>query len=185
MIVADANLISFLVLRGENMATASAVYVKDRDWIAPPLWRSEVRNVLCTYLRSGRVSLEQAIAAFKKAAELVADYDGHMPEDEVFALAVASGCSGYDCEYAWLAQRLHVPLVTGDRKLLAALPHRRIPCRFRRYVDMAGRHVASAREIATRPVSPRRFVSSHAGLSNSHLLPPHRRGSISSAMAAW
>jgi predicted nucleic acid-binding protein len=41
----------------------------------------------------------------------------------VLALAVRSGCSAYDCEFVWTAQNSNVPLVTGDRKVLAAFPH--------------------------------------------------------------
>jgi len=40
----------------------------------------------------------------------------------VLDLAIASGCSGYDCEFVALAQHLEVPMVTADQKVLRAFP---------------------------------------------------------------
>ncbi|MDQ5915459.1 MAG: VapC toxin family domain ribonuclease, partial [Pseudomonadota bacterium] len=32
------------------------------------------------------------------------------------------GCSGYDCEFVALAKRIGAPLVSGDKRLIAAFP---------------------------------------------------------------
>ena len=45
-----------------------------------------------------------------------------VPADEVLKLAVSSGCTGYDSEFALLARDLSVRLVTLDRELLQAFP---------------------------------------------------------------
>lgn len=51
MIVVDTNLIGYLFLSSEGSLLAEAVLIKDMDWVAPLLWRSELRNVLAYYLR--------------------------------------------------------------------------------------------------------------------------------------
>ena len=40
----------------------------------------------------------------------------------VLELALASGCSAYDCEFVTLARQLDTALVTSDRKLLTTFP---------------------------------------------------------------
>lgn len=45
-----------------------------------------------------------------------------MDAESVLRLAFSSGCSAYDCEFVALAGKLGVPLVTADRRVLAAFP---------------------------------------------------------------
>ena len=49
MIVADTNVISYLLLPTGFSEQASQLYRIDPDWAAPELWRSEFRNVLALY----------------------------------------------------------------------------------------------------------------------------------------
>ncbi len=44
----------------------------------------------------------------------------------VLELAEASGCTAYDCEFVYVAERMDVPLITSDKKLLASFPDRAI-----------------------------------------------------------
>ena len=46
MIVVDSNIIAYWLLPGEKMAEAESVWQKDSNWIVPPLWKSEFRNIL-------------------------------------------------------------------------------------------------------------------------------------------
>ena len=57
MIVADSSLIAPCVVPGEMTKLALAVYSRDSEWVAPPLWRSEVSNVLATQMRLKGMSL--------------------------------------------------------------------------------------------------------------------------------
>jgi predicted nucleic acid-binding protein len=59
MIVADTNLIVYLFITGDQTALAQKVLDKDPQWIVPPLWQSEFRNVLAAYIRRG-MALQQA-----------------------------------------------------------------------------------------------------------------------------
>ncbi|MDP4682094.1 MAG: type II toxin-antitoxin system VapC family toxin [Cyanobium sp. MAG_255] len=70
---------------------------------APPLWRSEWRNVLSTYLWRDLLQISEAVAS-----------------EQVLQLANRSRCSAYDCEFVVAAQQLGVPLVTEDRAVLVA-----------------------------------------------------------------
>jgi predicted nucleic acid-binding protein len=51
MIVVDTNVIAYFVLRNEHSALADSVLEKDSIWLAPKLWRSEMRNLLALYVR--------------------------------------------------------------------------------------------------------------------------------------
>lgn len=118
MIIADTNLVVYFTLRGERRATARAVRVRDKDWVAPPLWASEFRNVLATYVRAGRLTPAQARDTWETARALVRDE----AVDPLRALDAAfdRGLSGYDAEFVALADALGVPLVTDDGRVLAA-----------------------------------------------------------------
>ena len=50
MIVVDTNLVAYAVLPGERTADALALAERDPAWIAPALWRRELRNVLATLM---------------------------------------------------------------------------------------------------------------------------------------
>ncbi|NJD18519.1 MAG: type II toxin-antitoxin system VapC family toxin, partial [Gemmatimonadetes bacterium] len=120
MIVADTNLISYLVLPGEHTREAEAVLRADPAWAAPLLWRSELRNVLATYVRGGRLALGDALSMAERAEELMAGREFTVPTEDVLSLAASSGCSAYDCEFVVLARELGVALVTVDAGLLSA-----------------------------------------------------------------
>ncbi len=61
MIVADTNVIAYLLIPSPFTAMAERVYRRDAEWVAPRLWRSEFRNVLSLYVRRAVLTLEQAI----------------------------------------------------------------------------------------------------------------------------
>lgn len=122
MIVVDTNVVAYLLLRGPQTAAAEALLEAQPTWAAPPLWRSEWRNVLCGYLRRGSLSLEQVIALQEQAETLVIGHEEPVQSQAVLRLAASSGCSAYDCEFVAVAQQLDAPLVTADRALLKAFP---------------------------------------------------------------
>jgi predicted nucleic acid-binding protein len=122
VIVADTNLIAYLLITGPFTADAEKVLYKEPVWAAPVLWRSELASVLALYVRTGAVSLTGAEAHFRRAAQLVGPHEFTVEHPEVLRLSSTSGCSTYDCEFAWGAQAAGVQLVTSDKKLLAAFP---------------------------------------------------------------
>ena len=58
MIVADTNIISYLIINSEFTDLAEKVYKQDPEWSAPRLWRSEFRNILAFYNRNNVLSLD-------------------------------------------------------------------------------------------------------------------------------
>jgi predicted nucleic acid-binding protein len=105
MIVVDTNIISYFYLGGEFPDLAERAFQKDPHWMAPFLWRSELRSILILCVR-------KKIITYEDAAQIL----------NVLHLASQSGCSVYDCEFVALAQDLQVPLVTMDKKVLKEFP---------------------------------------------------------------
>jgi predicted nucleic acid-binding protein len=122
MIVADTNLIAYFFISGRHTAHAKSAFMKDPDWVAPLLWKSEFRNVLATYLRQGHLSLENALKIAAEAELLFHGNEYSVPSDRVLRLVVKSKCAAYDCEFAALAEDLGVKLVTSDKVILSAFP---------------------------------------------------------------
>lgn len=122
MIVADSNLIAYLMISGEQTPLAQAVLRRDPEWTAPLLWRSEFRNVLALYLRQQHLSLADALQYMQEAETLLAGGEYPVDSAPVLRPAERSGCSAYDCEFVHLAEELGVPLVTSDGKVLRAFP---------------------------------------------------------------
>jgi predicted nucleic acid-binding protein len=124
VIVADTNLIAYLLLDSAQTVLAETVLEKDGDWRVPPLWRHEFRNILATYVRADRLALPAALRHMANAEALVMTDESSELADtaEILRLAKNSGCSGYDCEFVALAKRIGAPLVSGDKRLVAAFP---------------------------------------------------------------
>jgi predicted nucleic acid-binding protein len=122
MIVADTNLIAYLLIQSPQTPDAEAVFQKDPSWTAPVLWRSEFRNVLALYLRQAHLTLADALQYMQEAEALLADREYEVPSAAVLQLAQQSGCTAYDCEFVHVAQELGVPLVTSDKRVLSAFP---------------------------------------------------------------
>lgn len=124
MIVADANLLAYLVIPGERTGEAEAVLAKDPTWAAPILWRSELRSVVHKYIALGKLTVATALTLLEQVEDVLGGREGEVDSRDVLTLASRSKCSTYDCEYVALAEALDVPLVTTDRALLKGFPKR-------------------------------------------------------------
>lgn len=124
MIVVDSNVIAYCWIHGALTDLAQAVRLRDPQWHAPVLWRSEMRSILTGYLRAGNLDRAQ-VARIMGAAQAALEGGEHLvPDEAVFELAGESPLSAYDCEFVALATVLSVPLVTADRDVLRAFPDR-------------------------------------------------------------
>lgn len=122
MIVVDTSIIGYLYLASPHSHQAEQVLLKDADWAAPLLWRSEFRNVLALYLRKHWLSLEASQQIMTEALSLMEDREYEVDSDQVLKLVTLSSCSAYDCEFVALAQELGVSCVTVDKQLLSDFP---------------------------------------------------------------
>jgi len=120
--VVDANVVAYAVLPGEQTEAALRALEKDAEWVAPSLWRSEVRNVLATTMRLRGLALEDALTAFGHAGRLVVDAPTAGDTRRILGLAERSRASAYDCEYVALAESLGLTFVTGDGPLAKRFP---------------------------------------------------------------
>lgn len=126
MIVVDSNILAYLYLPGEFTDAAEALLRREPEWAAPPLWRSEFRNILTGYLRRGMLTFEQACGLQAEAEALMDGFEFDVHSREVLELARDSECSEYGCEFVVLANRLDAKLVTMDKKVLKAFPKRAV-----------------------------------------------------------
>ena len=123
MIVADTNIITYLLLPSSYSDDLDALYKAEPDWAVPTLWRSEFRNVLALYLRKEIITLKQAIRLVQSADSVVAHNEFTVSSTEVLTLVDKSSCSAaYDCEFVALAHTLEIQLVTQDKKILREFP---------------------------------------------------------------
>lgn len=122
MIVVDTNVLVYLLLPCPKTALAEILLDAQPQWAAPPLWRSEFRNVLTGYLRRELLERSRAVALMQEAEETISAHQDMIDTEQVLQLVSSSNCSSYDCEFVAAAQRLGVPLVTEDRAILGAFP---------------------------------------------------------------
>lgn len=122
MIVADTNLIANFYVTGQWTAHAEAVRRRDAVWVAPPLWRSEFRNVLVGLVRWRRLEADAARRIVAEAERGMTGHEYTVVSDDVVDLAIASGCTAYDCEFVAAAISLGVRLVTDDTQVLKSFP---------------------------------------------------------------
>lgn len=122
MIVVDTNIIAYLLIPGPWTEAAEDLLQSEPVWAAPPLWRSELRNILAGYLRRGTLSFEQTVALQSTAESLLAGHETSVDSRAVLELVRGSNCTAYDCEFVALARQSGSVLYTLDAKLLAAFP---------------------------------------------------------------
>jgi len=131
MIVADTNLVAYLIIPGAATHDAERVRARDNDWAAPPLLRFELMNVVGQEFCQDRMDRDCALRTFRRGMTLVTVTKLQSDPLFIFNMCHTTGCSAYDLEFAWLALELGVPLVTADRQLLKAFPDVAVsPARF-------------------------------------------------------
>jgi len=69
LIVVDTNVLVYLLLPCPKTELAELLLKQQPRWAAPPLWRSEFRNVLTGYLRRGLLQQDRAVALMCEAED--------------------------------------------------------------------------------------------------------------------
>ena len=122
MIVADSNLVAYLLIPGEKTGLAEEIFRKDSEWAVPLICRSEVRNILALYMRHEGMTLAQAKQTMELAENLWRSREYAVPSDDVLDLAAGHKITAYDAEFVVLARELGMPLITFDKPLQKAFP---------------------------------------------------------------
>ncbi|MBW2524712.1 MAG: type II toxin-antitoxin system VapC family toxin [Deltaproteobacteria bacterium] len=120
MIVADTNLLSYLLIEGDRTAAARKVWQRDPQWRVPSLWRAEFLNVLATAVSVRVLDEPDALRAWTAAKRLLTGREIQPAGQSVLHAAIRDRISAYDAQFVVVAEQLGVTLVTADRKLLRA-----------------------------------------------------------------
>lgn len=91
------------------------------------LWRSEFAAFSRATCDERPLAFDDARALQAEAESLLAGSEHEVDSQRVLELVRDTDCSAYDCEFAALAMRLDVKLVTMDAKLLRAFPKFAVP----------------------------------------------------------
>jgi predicted nucleic acid-binding protein len=121
-IVVDASIAAswlFKDERGERSATALTA-LENAVGLVPQLWHYEMRNLMLTAARRGRLSPMEAAMRVRGLADLPLETDGTPDLQATFDLSVKHDLTFYDGLYLELAYRRRAALATMDRRLLAA-----------------------------------------------------------------
>jgi predicted nucleic acid-binding protein len=120
VIVADTNLVAYLIIEGARTEAARRVRMRDADWKLPPLWRSEFLSVLVNSVRGSVLDQDEALRAWEIALDVFGACEVEPGGTDVLKTALRYGISAYDAQFARLSERLGVTLVTGDKRLCSA-----------------------------------------------------------------
>jgi predicted nucleic acid-binding protein len=122
VIVADTNLVVYVLLRGDHSDAALAVRARDRQWVVPALFRYELMSVLTKYVVRGVLQRDAALRLYRRGLSLVHVVDFEPDAPSIFNWCVGSGCSSYDVEFIALAMHLGISLITADKQVIGAFP---------------------------------------------------------------
>jgi predicted nucleic acid-binding protein len=119
-IVVDASVAAQWVLQQEGSARAAALRAES-GLIAPSLIASEIGSAIWKAVRRSNISRADARVAIEVALR---PFERLVPDEELrmraLDLAIELEHPIYDCFYLALAKRERAPLISADRRLLAA-----------------------------------------------------------------
>ncbi len=75
MIVADVNLVTYLLVPGPHTAAARSVQFRDSDWIAPGVWLYEFVNVMASHVRTKQFDTDHAMKLIADAKSRIQSID--------------------------------------------------------------------------------------------------------------
>jgi predicted nucleic acid-binding protein len=119
-VVVDASVAALWVLDQEGTTRAHAMR-SEGELIAPSLVASEIGSALWKATRRRDITRTDALAAIEAA---LLPFEMLVPDEELRARALAIAVDLdhpiYDCFYLALAERERAPLITADKRLVAA-----------------------------------------------------------------
>ena len=122
MIVADTNLVAYLLIEGPPSAACRQVLAKDPAWVAPSFWRVEFANVLTNYVRFKKWPGVEARRLWEASQALPFLTSLELDPGACIETAAQTGLSLYDALYVELARKIACPLITFDKACIQAAP---------------------------------------------------------------
>jgi predicted nucleic acid-binding protein len=122
--VVDTNVVAYYLMGAGDFADESrTLWRSTQELLAPSSWEAELANVIWMAVRNGSIDETEGSIKLELAARLgIHSVVARTLWQGALTRAVASGVPVYDTLFVELADREQVPLVTFDRKLLAAYP---------------------------------------------------------------
>jgi predicted nucleic acid-binding protein len=121
VIVADTNVVAYLLIEGDRTRQAQALFAHDPNWKSEAFLLIEFSNILSRYLRIGAMNAKQAQALLGTAEKTLTGVV-NLPHIVALRLAEEFSVSAYDARFLGAAQALRSKLVTEDIRLRAAAP---------------------------------------------------------------
>ncbi|MBB3660020.1 putative nucleic acid-binding protein [Rhizobium sp. BK650] len=120
--VVDASIAGAWLLPDEDntLAEQAMTRMADEDAVAPDLLRHEIRSILLSAERRGRISDDLVHSALSRFRALPLKLVGPGDDTEVVRLSRKYRLSAYDAAYLALALLERLPLATLDRRLAEA-----------------------------------------------------------------
>ena len=126
IIVLDASAVGSFLLPDEDpiLGAFARELCRTEQLVVPPVWRTEVANLVMKAFRRGRIGDAERMDAVLLADQVasVAAVQGEIDIAETHAVAIQFKLTAYDATYLELAGRLGLPLLTGDSDLIGAAP---------------------------------------------------------------
>lgn len=122
MIVADTNIITYLMIKGKFTDQAEKVFYKDSDWVVPELWKHEFLNIMATLVSTKRSELNDVITCYEKAIKLFSRLEKEPNYHNVLTISIRHKISAYDAQFIALAMESDLPLITQDKQLTEKFP---------------------------------------------------------------
>lgn len=122
-VVIDVSVSAAWLLADEQSEYANAVLELaglSIDPVAPSLWHYEMRNVLLTAFRRGRIKSSELLDALQYLDELAFQCFDPLSFEALTQLAMEYNLTVYDAAYLDLARQRRVPLATLDQSLIRA-----------------------------------------------------------------
>ena len=117
----DTNILAYLLIAGDRTSAAQELYARDADWRSEAFIMVEFSNILCRYVRSRALTIEQGVELLTEAETLMPALP-NVEHAHAMRIAMQFGLSAYDARFVALAQNMKTRLVTEDKKLQAAVP---------------------------------------------------------------
>ena len=127
MIVVDTDVIASFWIKTARTPAVLRARRKDPAWIAPLLWRAEMRSVLRQHLLGATLGYGDCVWVYEKAEAMLRGAEYAVDAAAVLKLVEATRHSSYDCEFVALAMSQRARLVTGDAKVARLFPEVAVP----------------------------------------------------------